>query len=269
MFANIGAYPVANRARSLQNEDSMEARMKRSLSLAVCLFAAVGLPAQRARLVQPPTHTPATTEKPPYTATIVTTVDQTLADGNTIHREQTETQARDSQGRTRTEHQLVSATGAGGKDVVTVVDPIGETFTTWVVGSGIATVRPMHSPSAPATVGVRSLATSEASSSSSETPARAHDDIKTENLGTREIQGVEATGRRTIRTIPAGQEGNAEPIVSTRETWQSRTLNLTLLSIAESPKDGKRMSAVTELQQGEPDAALFQPPPDYNIKQDQ
>ena len=242
--------------------------MTRSLSLALCLFAAVGLLAQRARLVQPPpTHTPATTEKPPYTATIVTTVDQTLADGNTIHHEQTETQARDSQGRTRTEHQLGTTSTANPKVVVTVMDPVSETFTSWVVGSGVATVRPMHSTASP--TAVRSPATSESSVSAGEASPRVHDDIKMENLGTREIQGVEATGRRTIRTIPAGQEGNSEPIVSTRETWMSRTLNLTMLSISESPKEGKRMSAVTELQQGEPDAALFQPPPDYNIKQDQ
>jgi hypothetical protein len=221
------------------------------------------------RLVQPPTtHTPATTEKPPYTATIVTTIDQTLVDGNTIHQEQTATQARDSQGRTRTETQVaISTNSAANKFMVRVMDPVAQTFTIWVVGSGVAKVHPMHSPSTGGEA--RSSVSSESSTGSGAIPVRSRDDIKTENLGTREIQGVEATGRRTTRTIPAGEEGNAEPIVSTRETWMSRTLNLTMLSISESPKDGKRMSAVTELQQGEPDAALFQPPPDYTIQQDQ
>jgi hypothetical protein len=242
--------------------------MTRSLSLTLCLFAAVALPAQRVTMVQPRTpHTPATTEKPPYTATIVTTRDQTLADGNTIHLETTTMQARDSQGRTRTEHQIgVASSAADAKVMVTVMDPVSETYTSWVVGSGVANVRSMH-PSSPAT-GPRTSASS-GTATGNEAISAPRDEVKNENLGTREFQGVEATGRRTTRTIPAGQEGNAEPIVSTHETWQARSLNLVMLSISESPKDGKRMSTVTELQQGEPDNALFQPPPDYTVKNDQ
>jgi hypothetical protein len=42
-----------------------------------------------------------------------------------------------------------------------------------------------------------------------------------------------------------------------------------MLSIIESPKAGRTVIEVKELQQGEPDEALFQPPPEYTIKQDQ
>jgi biopolymer transport protein ExbD len=243
--------------------------MTRNLSLALCLFAAVSLPAQRARLVQPPTpQTPATTEKPPYTATIVTTTDLTLADGNTIHREETETRARDSQGRTRIERPIMATAGSVPvKTMVTVMDPVSKTMTVWVVGSGVAKVHSMNRPESAATSAYAAIAGG-APTSESVAP-RAHDDVKMEQLGTREIQGVQATGRRTTRTIPAGEEGNSEPIVSTRETWQSHALGLTLLAVSESPKDGKRVSQVTELQQSEPDAALFQPPADYTVKDEQ
>jgi hypothetical protein len=243
--------------------------MTRHLSVALCVFAAIALPAQRARLVQPPApQAPATTEKPPYTATIVTTVDQTLADGNTIHQEQTATQARDSQGRTRSEHQIGIAGSAAAKTVINVTDPVNKTVISWVVGSGVANVHSMNHATSTTGAG-RGTVTVEVSGSTGEPAVRSHDDVKTENLGTREIEGIQATGRRTTRTIAAGEEGNAEPIVSTREIWQSRTLNLVMLSISESPKDGKRVAQVTELQQSEPDAALFQPPADYTVKDDQ
>jgi hypothetical protein len=235
--------------------------MTRSLSFALCLFAAVSVSAQRVTLVQPRTPQPAAkTERPPYTATILRTHDQTLADGNTIHEERTIVQAHDSEGRTRRESENTT-----GKVTIYVTDPVAQTMTSWVVGSNVAEVHSMRAGTS--TVGP---GTSTAASAGSSGLARATgSDVTVENLGSREILGVEAKGSRTTRTTPAGQEGNSAPLVSTNEIWRSSALNLAMLSINESPKAGRTVVEVKELQQSEPDEALFQPPPEYTIKQDQ
>ena len=48
--------------------------------------------------------------------------------------------------------------------------------------------------------------------------------VTTTSLGTQTINGVQAEGTRTTRTIPAGAIGNANPIVITNERWYSPDL---------------------------------------------
>src|SRR4030095_4723199 len=53
---------------------------------------------------------------------------------------------------------------------------------------------------------------------------------RTEELGTQNIEGVEAEGTRTITTIPAGAIGNERPIEITYEKWYSKELQLVVMS---------------------------------------
>ena len=88
-----------------------------------------------------------------------------------------------------------------------------------------------------------------------------------EDLGITMIEGVEAHGRRMTRTIAAGQIGNDQPIVVTNEYWSAPSLGgLTLKSVTDDPRNGKTTREITHLDLGEPDPALFQPPPGYDIK---
>jgi hypothetical protein len=90
--------------------------------------------------------------------------------------------------------------------------------------------------------------------------------IKTEALGTQAIGGVTAQGTRTTRTIPAGQVGNQAPIVIVTERWYSPELQTDVMHKQINPQFGETTFQLTNIVRAEPDAALFQVPPNYTIK---
>src|SRR5262249_21756682 len=62
---------------------------------------------------------------------------------------------------------------------------------------------------------------------------------KTESLGTRQIEGLSATGQKTTTTIPAGKIGNDRPIEIFDERWVSSDLNVVLLLRHRDPQTGE------------------------------
>jgi hypothetical protein len=86
-----------------------------------------------------------------------------------------------------------------------------------------------------------------------------------EPLGTQQLEGVEARGRRSTVTYPAGTLASDQPVKRTTESWISDSLRLSLLTRTADPRSGEMIVKLTNLKQSEPDAALFQPPPDYRI----
>ncbi len=88
-----------------------------------------------------------------------------------------------------------------------------------------------------------------------------------EELGKQMIEGVECEGVRAVTTIPAGAVGNERPIEMVNETWYSPELKMTILSKRNDPRFGESTYRVTNLSRAEPDAALFQIPSDYTIKE--
>src|SRR5208337_1074714 len=89
--------------------------------------------------------------------------------------------------------------------------------------------------------------------------------IKTEALGTQVIGGVTAQGTRITRTIPAGQVGNQAPIVSVTERWYSPELQTDVMRKQVNPQFGETAFQLTNVVRSEPDASLFQVPPNYTI----
>jgi hypothetical protein len=78
-----------------------------------------------------------------------------------------------------------------------------------------------------------------------------------EDLGTRNILGVEAKGYRSTEHIPAGAQGNAEAFVLVKETWSAWGYGV-LEEIVENRTDGSMsMKKVWKLDIGEPDPQLF------------
>src|SRR5262249_22443100 len=65
---------------------------------------------------------------------------------------------------------------------------------------------------------------------------RPHGDV---SLGTQLIEGLTATGRRTVLTIPVGQIGNDRPIEITDERWESTELRVLVLSRHHDPRTGE------------------------------
>jgi hypothetical protein len=88
-----------------------------------------------------------------------------------------------------------------------------------------------------------------------------------EELGTKMINGVEATGRRSTRIIPAGREGNDQPLTVTSESWMSPELRLLVKSINDDPRNGTSTMELTDIDRNEPDPALFQIPEGYTVKE--
>ena len=88
---------------------------------------------------------------------------------------------------------------------------------------------------------------------------------RTEELGVQSIEGVEATGTRTITTIPAGEIGNERPIEIVYEKWYSNDLQLVVMSKHSDPRFGEQTYRLTNVQRSEPDPSLFELPQGYRL----
>jgi len=88
---------------------------------------------------------------------------------------------------------------------------------------------------------------------------------RTEELGTQNIEGVDAEGTRTITTIPAGAIGNERPIEITYEKWYSKELQLVVMSKHSDPRFGEQTYRLTNIVRSEPDPSLFALPNGYKL----
>ncbi len=66
--------------------------------------------------------------------------------------------------------------------------------------------------------------------------------------------------------IPAGRDGNDQPITTVQETWTSTEYAIVLMSVNEDPRYGTTTREVTEFTPGEPDAGLFHVPEGYTVR---
>ena len=206
----------------------------------------------------------ATHERLPYTAEFRITHVQTLADGSTITRETSEVHARDSQGRTLT----ISSTTPAPEDQtmhssVNINDPVAHTHTWWTVPGQHATVTNItQAGAARSTCAASNLVAIPQPAADPRTKPLAED------LGKQTFQGVEAHGHRTSWTIPARTIGNSDDLVRTDELWLSTTPGLSgiiVRQVNDDPQSGRMTRELVKFTQGEPDAALFQPPADYEV----
>jgi len=86
-----------------------------------------------------------------------------------------------------------------------------------------------------------------------------------EDLGTRNIAGIETVGVRETYRIEAGAMGNDQPMTSVKEEWHSQELGINLLSIRSGPVVGRQTFTIVELTASEPDPQLFELPPGYKV----
>jgi hypothetical protein len=184
----------------------------------------------------------------PYTAVKKTTIIQKLADGTTINRENSSTEARDSQGRAMLQSSMAEMQGHNITHT-NVMDPVARTTTVWMsqskqatrihmpdlrgaaqqsgptamgVGSGLIgavanvtsssqTIRTGGTGNAPETTGIVTM-----------TPGPVRDpnlrpERKTEKLGGKTIAGVYAAGTRLTITYPVGFFGNDKPFIGAND----------------------------------------------------
>jgi hypothetical protein len=91
--------------------------------------------------------------------------------------------------------------------------------------------------------------------------------FKTESLGKKVFEGVEADGTRTVSTIAAGEIGNERDIEIVDETWYSKELEALVYSRHSDPRTGETSYRLTNIRRGEQPIDLFEVPSDYKVQE--
>ena len=86
-----------------------------------------------------------------------------------------------------------------------------------------------------------------------------------EDLGANSVEGVDTHGYRVTTTINAGEMGNDQPMVTSREFWYSTHLAINLVSVVDTPQAGKQVFTVKELSTSEPEESFFALPEGYRV----
>lgn len=199
----------------------------------------------------------------PLSAVVETDRTETLADGTHIHTKTRSLVYRDSSGRIRYDiNPAVRADVSGVErlEVVQIYDPVGGFLYFLQPHSKVARRRAIS----PGQLAPAIFRPDDRQSSAPVLKPRAESGFET--LGTQEIEGIQATGTRTTTTIPAGKQGNDQPMTVVTELWQSSDLGIRILEKVSDPRLGDSETRLTGLEQAEPDPALFEVPPDYAIE---
>ena len=222
----------------------------------------------------------------PYSATITNESIQTLADGNRIVQSSTGTTVRDSMGRTRQDTPLPAIGNmlpADAPHLVIIQDSVAQTsymlnlgektamkggnvmLSTNVAGRGIAiggpAVRIKGVTSAATTVHVQPQIMTLQKAMIAEESGQ----VQNEDLGSKVMEGVTVTGKRTTLTIPAGQIGNDRPLSIVTEVWTSPELKTVVYSKRSDPRMGDQIFQLTNISRAEPDTSQFMVPSDFKI----
>jgi hypothetical protein len=251
---------------------------------------AAAQPPQTAPLPSDPLTGPVVT-KAPYSGDAVTTVTQVLMDGTRIE-ERTEARFnRDSAGRIRREQTILGLPqlnpAAQPQTVVTIdptpeddaayqLDPVNRTARRvsraggpiqWITYSSRANATDLllgaRTGAYALTLQTGDLTTRRVARQGTAQVAGAKQ--SEESLGTRQIEGVRATGRKTTSVIPTGQIGNDRPIEITDERWESPDLKVVVYSKYSDPRSGIVEFRLTNINRSEPQPDLFTVPTDYTI----
>jgi hypothetical protein len=86
-----------------------------------------------------------------------------------------------------------------------------------------------------------------------------------EDLGYRTITGLQVHGVRVTQTLTAAESGTGQEVTVTNEYWYSEALRLNLATKHNDPRSGSVAMTVTQIDRGEPGAALFSVPADYTM----
>jgi len=206
----------------------------------------------------------------PYTAKAVTTVTQTLADGNRITNTTEILISRDSAGRTRRE-QKVGKLGpweTGEKGVmVTITDPVSGVNLVLMPNGQTAMKTLTHSEAGLREKVAFMAERHEGGMLVHSSEAKVYKS-QPEDLGEQIIEGVRAKGQRVKITMPAGQIGNERPLDIVHESWYSPDLQTVVLSKRSDPRVGDTEYRLTNIQRVEPPASLFTLPAGYTIRPD-
>jgi hypothetical protein len=218
----------------------------------------------------------------PYSATMANENVQILTDGTRITQSSTGNVARDSEGRTRQDAALPAIGNLSAADaphLVFIQDPVAQTAYTLNLTEKTAEKMPPLPPfvsTSGGVVGGKFVAHLDGPPPAAPQAAMGimvqkmdvgvdQGKVTTEDLGTQTMEGVDVTGVRTTRTIPAGEIGNDRPISIVTEVWTSPDLKTIVYSKRTDPRMGEQTFQLTNIVRQEPDASLFTVPSDFKV----
>lgn len=202
---------------------------------------------------------------------------QTLGDGTEIATSESDLFYRDSAGRTRRE------TTSQGRTVI--VDPVARVTITLNAANKIARKTSMADPKLASAVpdlvvfpraaytmtignGITTVTTGaevDASATAGRGGRGNSENMQHEELGVQSLNGILATGTRNTLTIPQGQIGNNRDIHVVNERWYSDDLQMLVKTVNSDPRFGENTYQFINVSRDEPDASLFQIPPEYTV----
>jgi hypothetical protein len=230
----------------------------------------------------------------PYSARIVTESVQPFADGNTITHKSVSSVWRDSLGRMRREQNInmIGPAQASGTAVqfITIDDPVAgvhytlhpSTMTATQLSENAIYTNSTTTSTLPKKVIARddgnvsisysivpdgnvAFAGGRGGSISVTQFKASADNANTESLGADTMEGLSVLGTRVTRTIPAGEIGNAQPILIVTDKWYSQDLQIEMKTVHSDPRTGTTTTTVTKLSRNEPPISMFTLPAGYTI----
>jgi hypothetical protein len=186
----------------------------------------------------------------PFSAETVIEDTRRLFDGSTVTKSRRGGIYRDTEGRTRREQpiDLVGLTGDQAVTLVFVNDFPAKTQFSLDLANKVARKHPIWSNEFPFP--------------DKDGPA----DAKTEQLGTKIIEGVKVEGTRITREIPVGHLGNDKPIAAVTERWFSPELQVIVMSRHVDPIAGEHIFRLVNIRRTEPSTELFAIPAGFRIE---
>ena len=270
-------------------------------TLLFVIIWAAGVEAQDFKVVTTqPTHPRLTTELiassstkvvkgAPFSAEAISESVQVLADGNKITRSATTRLYRDSEGRFRREEVPGSVGNSGTlfgfQQTISILDPVaGVRFSlnptaktahrvaisntipeTVIRGNSTLLNLPSRVQVETALKQNYQIIQTIPANPASPILAASGNAPKTESLGMRQIEGVEAEGTRSIVTMAAGAVGNERAFDIVYERWYSKELQMIVLSKHSDPRFGEQTYRLINVNRAEPERTLFMPSSDYKI----
>jgi hypothetical protein len=195
----------------------------------------------------------------PFSADVVKEFTRVLPDGSLAPAVAHGRMFRDSEGRTRSETEVLSAAATEPRRLVTIVDPVRQVSIVLDQQSKTATITDLPAPPIAAQA-VKLDQQAQDNRVSANAPAIAGP----EELGTSSIEGFSVTGIR--RTQPSDASENSEQPRAVVESWFSQELKIELQARIAGPRLGETITKLRNIIAGEPDPALFEVPEDYKVE---
>jgi hypothetical protein len=184
-----------------------------------------------------------------------------LQDGSSLAYEAHELMGRDADGRFIDESYRTGAGAQAEERFFVLGDPVAKREVSWTKGAKSGYSHPL-SPATHMTISALAPNAREEAVQFPKDKATA----TTENLGTRTVSGVVATGTRTVTILPAGKNGNDRPLQSSQEVWIANDLQIVVAETDSSSITGTRTVEMLSLERIAPPASRFVVPADLAIK---